>query len=142
MEAVSKGICCSNAWFDGAVIGITPSYLASDANPYCDIVIPTGLQIARNVIVASAADVVVAFKGGAGTLSEIAIAWQLGKPILALGGHGWSGELAGRSVDDRREAETVVACSDIAAVIQQLHAACARDGREPHDIGLGPRRDQ
>ncbi len=66
-----------------------------------DIVIPTGLDVVRNALVANA-DVVVAIGGGAGTLSEIAFAWQLNRPILAWSGDGWSAQLAGRPLDARR----------------------------------------
>jgi uncharacterized protein (TIGR00725 family) len=42
----------------------------------------------------------VAVAGGAGTLAEIAIAWQLGKPIVALRpSGGWAERVAGASID-------------------------------------------
>lgn len=41
--------------------------------------------------------------GQSGTLSEIALAWQLGKPVIAVGaGDGWGRRLAGVAIDDRR----------------------------------------
>jgi uncharacterized protein (TIGR00725 family) len=55
-----------------------------DANPYVDICIPTGLGLARNVLVVKAADVVVALPGEAGTLSEIAYCLQFGIPVICL----------------------------------------------------------
>ena len=62
--------------------------------------IPTGIGIARNNIVTNS-DAVIAIGGGAGTLSEIALAWQKGKLILALKVPGWSGKLAETRIDDR-----------------------------------------
>jgi len=57
------------------------------------------------VLVASA-DVVVAVAGGSGTLSEIALAWQLGKPIIALSvAGGWSERVAASAIDGRRDDE-------------------------------------
>ena len=90
----------------GITIGILPTsnnrrwpFGQRDANPYCDLVIPTGLGHARNVLVVHAADALVAVDGEAGTLSEIAIAlpevalWpKIGKPIVGI--KSW--ELEGR----------------------------------------------
>ncbi|WP_433929443.1 TIGR00725 family protein [Sorangium cellulosum] len=103
MAAVSRGGREAATWRDGDILGLLPGYEASAANPYVDIVVPTGLQIGRNILVVAAADVVVAVGGGAGTLTEIAVAWQLGKPLLALAPTGgWARQLAGGRVDDRR----------------------------------------
>lgn len=103
MEAASRGARTSNRWTDGSVVGVLPGLVAADANPYVDLVIPTGMNYARNTILVAMADVVVAVGGGAGTLSEIALAWQHGKPIVTLDlGEGWSARLAGESLDYRR----------------------------------------
>lgn len=103
MEAVSRGASLAPSARDGDVIGVLPGYDRRVANPYLDIVVPTGMQIGRNVIVVAMADVVIAVGGGAGTLSEIAVAWQLGKPILALASSGgWAGRIADTSIDARR----------------------------------------
>ena len=55
-----------------------------DANPYIEIAIPTGLSHARNVIVVRSSMAVIAVEGSYGTLSEIAIALKLGKPVIGL----------------------------------------------------------
>lgn len=103
MEAVSRGARSAPCWREGDVVGVLPRYDRRDANPYVDLVIPTGMGIARNIIVVAMADVVVALGGGSGTLSEMAVAWQLGKPIIALpASGGWAERLAGESVDLRR----------------------------------------
>ena len=101
MRAVSAGARESASWVEGRILGIVPSYRRSEANEYCDVVIPSGMQHARNVLVVSSADVVIAVDGGAGTLSELALAWQLGRPIVALGEAGWAGRLAGEFLDSR-----------------------------------------
>jgi predicted Rossmann-fold nucleotide-binding protein len=51
---------------------------------YVDIPITTGLSHARNVIIARAADALIAVSGGYGTLSEIAIALKLEKPVIGI----------------------------------------------------------
>jgi len=80
MKAVSKGFKAAG----GTTIGILPGYNKNDANHYVDIAIPTGLGLARNVLVVKAADVVVALPGEAGTLSEIAYCLQFGIPVISL----------------------------------------------------------
>ena len=49
-----------------------------------DIVIPTGMGAARNIINVLSSDVVVACKGTGGTLSEIAMALRCGRPVVLL----------------------------------------------------------
>ena len=103
MQAVSKGARESAAWVDGRIIGVVPSYGHDEANPYCDIVIPTGAQVGRNLLVVATGHVVIAMGGGAGTLSEMALAWQLRRPVIALGDLGWAGKLAGEGLDHRHD---------------------------------------
>lgn len=103
MEAASRGARSSAAWREGDVVGVIPGYDKSAVSEHVDVCVATGMGWARNVIIVASADVVIAVGGGSGTLSEIAFAWQLGKPVVALDtGDGWSHELAGRALDDRR----------------------------------------
>ncbi|MDD4156428.1 MAG: TIGR00725 family protein, partial [Candidatus Cloacimonetes bacterium] len=102
MEAVFKGAHNSTNYAFGKTIGIIPSYERSDANEFCDIVIPTGMGYARNILVVNSSDTIIALAGGAGTLSEIAFAWQLGKTIYTFDNFGgWSKELADIEIDNR-----------------------------------------
>lgn len=104
MTAASRGARHAPGWTDGSVIGILPGLVAAEANPFVDVVVPTGMNYARNTILVAMADVVVAVGGGSGTLSEIALAWQHGKPIVTLDlGEGWSARLAGERLDHRRD---------------------------------------
>lgn len=103
MEAASRGAHQSARYQSGDVIGVIPTYDAATANRFVDIPICTGMQHARNHIVVATGDVVFAIAGRSGTLSEVALAWTLGKPVIAVGeGEGWARELAGRAIDDRR----------------------------------------
>ena len=91
MEAVGKGAHASALYREGDVVGVLPGTSAEDANRWMDIVLPTGLGHARNVVVACAGDAVIVVGGGAGTLSEVAMAWVHDRPIVALDmGEGWS----------------------------------------------------
>ncbi len=80
MEAASKGA----AEAGGVVIGVIPGYERSAANPYVTYIIATGMGHARNVVVAASADAVIAVGGAYGTLSEIALALKLGRPVAAI----------------------------------------------------------
>lgn len=100
MEAVARGARRSQEYNDGDIIGILPGFQADEANENIDIPIATGLQYGRNVIIANA-DAVIAIGGGAGTLSEIALAWSMNRLVIAYKVKGWSGELADRKLDTR-----------------------------------------
>ncbi len=82
MEAVSHGAHDSPNYREGDVIAILPGNDPAQANPYTDIVIATGLDHARNFIVANT-DAVVAVGGGSGTLSELSYAWVMRRLIMA-----------------------------------------------------------
>jgi uncharacterized protein (TIGR00725 family) len=68
-------------------IGLLPGLDPAEANPHVLIPISTGLGEARNVIVASGAQALIAIAGEAGTLSEIALALKVGRPVVGL--HTW-----------------------------------------------------
>lgn len=84
LSGTMKAVCQGFKAGGGLTIGIIPSYDKNDANPYIDIVIPTGLGLARNVLVIKSADVVVALPGEMGTLSEVAYCLQFGIPVISL----------------------------------------------------------
>jgi hypothetical protein len=79
MEAAAKGAMRGG----GTTIGILPGAQASEANPYINYPIITGMGHARNVIIARSSDLLVAVSGEFGTLSEIAISLKIGKPVFA-----------------------------------------------------------
>jgi uncharacterized protein (TIGR00725 family) len=80
MEAAAKGAQRAG----GLTIGVLPGFSPQDANPYIDVPIVTGLSEARNIIIVRTADVLIAVGGGPGTLSEIAFALKLHKPVISL----------------------------------------------------------
>lgn len=83
MEAASKG----SQEAGGITVGILPGFSKEEANKFVTIPVTTGLSHARNVIIARSADAVIAVAGEYGTLSEIAIALKLGKPVIGI--HTW-----------------------------------------------------
>jgi uncharacterized protein (TIGR00725 family) len=80
MEAVAHA--ASEAGAD--VIGILPGADPDDASPHCTHVVAATTGIARNLAVVASSDAVIAIGGAWGTLSEIAHARQLGRPVIAL----------------------------------------------------------
>ena len=103
LGGVMKAACQGAKKAGGITIGLLPTSDKKDANPFCDLVIPTGLGHARNILVVHASDALIAVDGEAGTLSEIAIALKIGKPIVGI--KSW--ELEGRVPQKERGDEAV-----------------------------------
>ena len=80
MEAACRGAKEAG----GTTIGILPGVDVSEANPYVDIPIVTGIGDARNAIIARTAEVAIAVGGSYGTLSEIGFALGFGTPVVGL----------------------------------------------------------
>ncbi|HWQ25120.1 MAG TPA: hypothetical protein VNK94_13540 [Gaiellaceae bacterium] len=70
----------------GTTIAILPGEERSRANPWADHVVVTGIGHARNLAVAATGDAVIAVGGSWGTLSELAFARLLGRPVVLLAG--------------------------------------------------------
>ncbi len=70
----------------GATVAILPGEDRGAANRWADHVVVTGIGHARNLAVAASGDAVIVVGGGWGTLSEIAFARRLGRPVVALEG--------------------------------------------------------
>jgi hypothetical protein len=80
MEAASRGA----AEAGGAVIAVLPTLSPADANDYVTHAVATGTGHARNLAVVASGEAVIAVGGEWGTLSEIAFARKLGRPVVAL----------------------------------------------------------
>ena len=68
----------------GLTVGVLYDEDRDNAADGLDIVIPTGMGAARNIINVLSSDVVVACRGTGGTLSEIALALRFGRPVVLL----------------------------------------------------------
>ncbi len=104
LGGVMEAACRGAKSHGGLTVGILPGTNPSDANPYVDIPIVTGMGEARNVIVVRSAQAVVAVNGEYGTLSEIAYALKFGIPVVGL--KTWELFREGRKIEDIVEAET------------------------------------
>jgi uncharacterized protein (TIGR00725 family) len=81
MEAACRGARSRN----GRTLGILPGDDRAAANGWVEIAVATGVGELRNGLVVRASDAVVAIGGGYGTLSEVALALKLGRPVVGLG---------------------------------------------------------
>lgn len=100
MRAVFAGAHASKNYREGDTIAILPSYGFETANDFADILIPTGLDLARDLIIANS-EVVVAIGGGSGTLNELSASWKTGRLIIAYENvEGWSAKLANTTLDN------------------------------------------
>lgn len=84
----------------GLTVGILPQEDTGRANEYIDIPIATGMGIGRNVIIARTADAVIAISGEYGTLSEIAFALQMKKPVVGIGSWDIDGMVEAENAED------------------------------------------
>ncbi len=84
MLGVMEAACAGAKEAGGLTIGILPTSTRSDANRYVDVSVPTGLGDARNFLVATVGEALIAVGGKLGTLSEIAIALKRCIPVVGL----------------------------------------------------------
>jgi uncharacterized protein (TIGR00725 family) len=99
MEEACKGAKAKG----GFLVDIIPQNEKRYANEYCDFVIPTGLGYSRNFVTAYSGDAVIVEGGGAGTAIEARVAYQEGKPIIAMkGSKGTADKICGKYLDDRQ----------------------------------------
>lgn len=105
-------------------IGILPGDDRAAANEWVDVAVPTGLGEGRNALVVRAADSVIAVAGEFGTLSEIALALKLGRPVVGLG----TWELA-------RDGRPVTAIVDVATPAEAAETAIALARRRAPPTG-------
>jgi uncharacterized protein (TIGR00725 family) len=100
MDAAARG-----AESEGGVsIGILPGPERAGASPHLTYALPTGMSEGRNVLVARAADALIAVAGEFGTLSEMAFALKIGVPVVGL--RTWELRRGGAAVQAFTTAET------------------------------------
>ena len=97
---VMEGACRGARSAGGTTVGILPGASREEANEFVEVAIATGLGEARNAVVARAVDALVAVGGAYGTLSEIALALQAGKPVVGVGSWKIDGVMAMGSAED------------------------------------------
>jgi uncharacterized protein (TIGR00725 family) len=118
MEAACKGAKENG----GTTIGIIPQEEFGYANQYCDIVICTGIGYARDFIVASSADGIIAIGGGIGTLIEMGVGYMTKKTIVAMAGSGGVADIYGGKFLDERNRVPIIVAKDASAAVGAIVA--------------------
>jgi uncharacterized protein (TIGR00725 family) len=108
MEAAARGAREGG----GTAVGILPGPERAEANAYVDLAIATGMGELRNGLIVRTVDAVIAIGGAYGTLSEIALALKIGKPVVGL--KTWELARAGRADDSIAAASGPVEAVDMA----------------------------
>ncbi len=85
LGGVMAGACRGAREAGGLTVGLLPGDDPAAANPWVEIVVPTGLGHGRNVLVVQAGDAVLALPGSWGTASEVALALKAGRPVVGVG---------------------------------------------------------
>lgn len=118
MRASAKGAASA----EGVVLGVLPGASAADAPVAEDATyrVFTGLGDARNLVNVLSSDVVVACRGGMGTLSEVALALKVGKPVVLLA---WPDEEVPGHLPEELVERASSAREAIEAVSQRLGAS-------------------
>jgi uncharacterized protein (TIGR00725 family) len=116
LGGVMEAACRGAKGAGGTTVGILPGTRRTDANPYVDVAIATGLGEMRNALVVRAADALVAVGGEFGTLSEIALALKSGKTVVGLGA--WELSHGGEPV------EAIVRAESPEDAVARVLAAC------------------
>lgn len=110
----------------GITVGITggkEKKVYGDFRP--DVLIPCGLEIGggREFTLVLSCDVIIAISGGSGTLTEMAIAYQAGIPIITVSNfEGWAEKLSGKFIDDRNRLKCIEVRTPEEALSEALKA--------------------
>ena len=81
MDAAARGASAAG----GVSVGHLPASDRRGASEHLTVALPLGMGEARNALVVRSADAVIAVGGEWGTLSEIALAMKMGKPVIGIG---------------------------------------------------------
>lgn len=105
LGGVMEAVCRGAGEGGGDTVGILPGENRRRANEYVDTAVATGMGNARNALVVLNGDAAIAVDGSTGTLSEIALALDYGRPVAGIETHDIEGVEA---VETPREAVAYV----------------------------------
>jgi uncharacterized protein (TIGR00725 family) len=112
-ESLSTSACRGAKKAGGLTVGVTYGKgLKTFDDQYSDVIIATGLERGggREMSLVLSCDAIIAISGGSGTLTEIAIAYQAGIPVVVLEKTGgWSEKLENTFLDGRNRLKIVTA---------------------------------
>src|SRR3989344_1076095 len=109
----------------GTTVGVTygKSKGIWEKEGFTDILIVTGLERGggREFVLVNSCDAIIAISGGAGTLTEMAIAYQSNIPIVAMSDTGgWAEKLGGTYIDARNRLKVEIAIAPQEAVMKAV----------------------
>ena len=94
-----------------------------------DIIINSGLEVGggREFTLVLSCDVIIAISGGSGTLTEMAIAYQAGIPIITVSiFDGWAQKLSDSFLDDRKRLKCIEASTPKMALEKAINAVLSK----------------
>jgi uncharacterized protein (TIGR00725 family) len=105
-DSLSTAACRGAKKGGGLTVGVTYGKGLNDVyeKENADVIIASAQERGggRETVLVTSCDGIVSISGGSGTLTEMAIAYQANRPIVALQGTGgWSDKLAGQYIDAR-----------------------------------------
>ena len=119
LGGVMEAACRGAREAGGHTIGVLPGADPAAANAYVEFPIATNMGVARNAVIVLTAAAAIAIDGSYGTLSEIAIALNLGRPVVGLGT--WR-----ISADDGVEDKRILRADDAVQAVELAIAAAGR----------------
>jgi uncharacterized protein (TIGR00725 family) len=118
LEGVMEAACMGAKKNNGITVGIIPQEEFSFANKFCDIVICTGIGFARDFVVATSADGIIAIGGGVGTLIELGVGYMTKKTMVVVSGSGGVSEMYGGKFLDERNLVPLTVVNDAHSAVQ------------------------
>ncbi len=86
-DGIMESVCKGAKKYGGVTIAITKSNKKGFANKFIDYEIPTSLDLAFMNVLAWSSDAIIAFDGRFGTMCEIGLILDIGRPLALLGKH-------------------------------------------------------
>ena len=112
---------------DGITVGVAGGKSKKIYGKYRPtILINSGLEIGggREFNLVLSCDVIIAISGGSGTLTEMAIAYQAGIPIIVVDKFGgWANKLSNKYIDDRKRLKCITVNTPLEAVNKAIELA-------------------
>ncbi len=112
-DSLSSAACRGAKKAGGLTVGVTYGKGLDVIEKNADVIIACGMERGggRELVLSLSCDAIIVLNGGSGTLTEMAIAYQAGIPIIAFKNTGgWSERLADQFLDDRKRLK-IVSCT-------------------------------
>lgn len=126
LGGVMESACKGAKEYGGTTVGIIPQEEFSYANEYCDIVVCTGIGYARDFVVASSADGIIAVGGGVGTLIELGVGYMTKKTMVAISGSGGVADIYGGKFLDERNRASITVAKDAKTAVEMILATTVK----------------